>query len=111
MWAWDASWNKGIYLPSCTNNTTIYLSAYHSTANHTFGENARHYELIRQSYRATWHITATSIQLERAAPKENQRLDDQALFANTYVSLPELFMTGLVEYDTVSPQGRCSQDH
>jgi hypothetical protein len=101
MWAWNGFWNKGMFLPNKTDNTNIYFSSFNETNNQTFGDNARHYRLIRQNYTATWFITASSIQLEQATPIENQELDDKGVFSGIYVALPQLFINAMAEYDTL----------
>jgi hypothetical protein len=102
QWVWNGYWNKGMLLPNAVNNTDIYFSAFNSTANQTFGDNARRYTLTRQNYTAAWLITASTAELVTASPVlPTQILDEQGVFTGTFVSLPELFMPAIAEFDTL----------
>lgn len=95
-------WNNRLFRPLIWDNMNLYFSAYNSSAGEKFGDNACHYKLHRQTFTATWYVTATAIRLESASKKDEQPLDDQAVFTNTRVSLPDVFINALVEYDTLS---------
>lgn len=100
-WVWDTNWNLGMLLLNKTNSTSIYFSNWSTPQQLNFAINATHYEMIRQNYTATWLITPTTIRLQSAEPRENERLDEQGVFTNTRVSLVEMFLPAIVEYDTL----------
>ncbi|KAF2134083.1 hypothetical protein P153DRAFT_363085 [Dothidotthia symphoricarpi CBS 119687] len=100
-WVWDGDkYRIGLVLPSIYNNTDIYYAAYNVTNNETFGSRAQHYELWRQRYNATWHITPTTIQLHSAKSNDHQPVLDNGVFTDNRVSIVELYLYALVEYDT-----------
>lgn len=99
FWSFSGNWNKALFFPDVFNSTNLYLSAFNVSAGESFGGHARHYELMRQTYTATWHISQVSIELESAVPANDRRLDDQGVFTGIYVAIPELLLPGLVEYD------------
>jgi hypothetical protein len=99
QWIWNTDLYVGMLFPEKNNNSNIYFSAWNTLNNETFGTNARHYDIKRQLYTGNWHVTPTTVKLDFASSK-NKRLDDHGVFTTVRVSLNELFLNGMIEYDS-----------
>jgi hypothetical protein len=98
-WIGNRTYYVGVLTLTPNNLSTIWVSWWDESDNQTFPSQVREYNLNRQKVNGTWIITPDSISLHGVTIPEEPTLAGQSDVQESFLAVPELYITALTEYD------------